>query len=328
MLAIEGKGLRKVFPKGVVAVDGIDLEIREGEIFGFLGPNGAGKSTTIRMLTTLLRPTDGDARVAGLDVVQQATEVRRTIGVALQEAGLDALATGRELLVLQARLYGFGGQEPARRAQAMLDLVGLADAADRRVKTYSGGMKRRLDLASALIHGPKILFLDEPTSGLDPASRQAIWDEIRRLNREGGITVFLTTQYMEEADRLAGRLAIIDRGRIVADGTPAALKASIASDVVTIEVPDDQREAARSALEACEGVVEMQPDSSGLTLFVDDGTAVVARVIRHLDRASVRVGAVAVAHPSLDEVFLRATGYRLEGAAEPDGQKEEVPSPQ
>jgi ABC-2 type transport system ATP-binding protein len=248
--------------------------------------------------------------------------------VALQEAGLDALATGRELLVLQARLYGFGGQEPARRAQGMLDLVGLADAADRRVKTYSGGMRRRLDLASALIHGPKILFLDEPTSGLDPASRQAIWDEIRRLNREGGITVFLTTQYMEEADRLAGRLAIIDRGRIVTDGTPAALKASIASDVVTIEVPDDQREAARSALEACEGVVEMQPDSSGLTLFVDDGTAVVARVIRHLDRAAVRVGSVAVAHPSLDEVFLRATGYRLEGAAEPDGQKEDVPSPQ
>src|SRR5919198_102499 len=220
MNAIEAEQLRKVFPNQVEAVAGIDLTVAEGEILGFLGPNGAGKTTTTRILTTLLRPTSGSARVAGHDVLAEPHEVRRAVGVALQEAGLDALATGRELLVLQARLHGFHGAEPARRASDLLELVGLSDAADRRIKKYLGGMKRRVDLPSALIHGPPVLFLDEPTAGLDPASRHAIWDEVQRLNREDGITVFLTTQYLEEADRMADHLAIIDHGQIVARGTP------------------------------------------------------------------------------------------------------------
>jgi ABC-2 type transport system ATP-binding protein len=236
-LAIEADQLRKVFPGGVEAVAGIDLAVQRGEIFGFLGPNGAGKTTTIRMLTCLLRPSSGKARVLGLDVAHQSQEIRYVIGAALQEAGLDHIATGRELLILQGRLYGLRGKEPARRADELLELVGLTDAANRRVKQYSGGMKRRLDLACALVHGPRLLFLDEPTAGLDPASRRAVWDEVRRLNRFGEMTVLLTTQYMEEADQLAKRLAIIDHGRIVTEGKPESLKASIAADVVTVDVP-------------------------------------------------------------------------------------------
>ena len=240
--------------------------------------------------------------------------------MALQEAGLDALATGRELLTLQAQLFGLRGSEAKRRAAELLELVGLVDAADRQTKTYSGGMKRRLDLASALVHGPRVVFLDEPAEGLDPASRQAVWQEVSRLNRQLGVTVFLTTHYMEEADRLAHRLAIIDRGRIVADGTPAALKASIRGDVVTVAVSGQHMEQARAALSAIDGVRDVRPDEAGLTLFVDDGSSVVASVIRALDSASVPVGAVAVARPSLDEVFLRATGSRLEGAESDEGR--------
>ena len=320
MSAIEATGLRKDFPGGVVAVAGLDLDILEGQVFGFLGPNGAGKTTTVRMLTTLLRPTAGSARVAGYELATEPHRVRRTIGVALQEAGLDGLASGRELLVLQARLYGLRGPAVARRAEEMLELVGLIDAADRRIKTYSGGMKRRLDLASALIHGPRILFLDEPTGGLDPASRHAIWDEVRHLNRQDGITVFLTTQYLEEADRLCHDVAIIDHGRIVAQGAPQALKASIGNDVVTVDVGPERMEEATRVLAALRGVTEMRPDGSGLTLFVTDGSGAVAEAIRLLDRAKIPVGSVAVSHPTLDEVFLRATGSRLEGA---DGDGEE-----
>ena len=315
--AIEAEGLRREFSGGVVAVDGVDLEVREGEVFGFLGPNGAGKTTMVRMLTTLLRPTAGRATVAGFDVSRQQHEVRRSIGVALQEAGLDALATGRELLQLQAQLFGLRGREARSRTAELLELVGLVDAADRRTKTYSGGMKRRLDLASALVHSPRVLFLDEPTEGLDPASRQTLWREISRLNGRLGVTVFLTTHYLEEADRLADRLAIIDRGRIVAEGTPAALKASIGGDIVTVAVTGEHLERAQSVLAGIAGVGEVRPDETGLTLFVGDGSSVVAGVIRALDSASVPVGAVAVSQPSLDEVFLRATGSRLEGA-EPD----------
>ncbi|HEX2042142.1 MAG TPA: ATP-binding cassette domain-containing protein [Acidimicrobiales bacterium] len=314
MSAIETRSLRKEFAGGVVAVDGIDLRVAEGRIFGFLGPNGAGKSTTVRMLTTLLRPTSGSARVAGLDVVADAHQVRRRIGVALQDAGLDAMATGRELLVLQARLHGLSGAAPARRAAELLALVGLEEAADRLVKTYSGGMKRRLDLASALVHGPSVLFLDEPTAGLDPASREAVWEEVQRLNREDGITVFLTTQYLEEADRMAHELAIIDRGRIVAGGTPQQLKRSVGADMVTVEVPPDNVPAARQALAACEGVVDARAEGAGITLFVTDGTKAAAQAIRLLDRAGIGVSSVSVSAPTLDEVFLRATGFRLEGA--------------
>src|SRR5947209_8693983 len=224
--AIEAHALRRTFKGGIEAVRGIDLTVSAGEVFGFLGPNGAGKTTTVRMLCTLLPPTDGSATVAGADVHTEGALVRRRIGVALQEIGLDPVQTGRELLELQCGLYGMLGRDARRRAQELLDLVGLTDAADRRTKTYSGGMKRRLDLASALVHDPIVLFLDEPTTGLDPASRLTIWQEVRRINA-AGTTVFLTTQYLEEADQLCDRVAIIDDGRIVAQGTPADLKAQM-----------------------------------------------------------------------------------------------------
>lgn len=279
-----------------------------------LGPNGAGKTTTVRMLTTLLRPTGGAATVAGFDVYREQREIRQSIGVALQDAGLDPIATGRELLQVQAQLFGIGRGASRRRAQELLELVGLVEAGDRRVKTYSGGMKRRLDLASALVHRPTVLFLDEPTEGLDPASRQTLWQEVERLNQEFGVTVLLTTHYMEEADRLADRLAIVDHGRIVAEGTPAALKASIGGDVVTIAIDEAHQHEATEALQAMAGVREIRPDASGLTLFVENGSTAVPGVIRALDGAAIAVGAIAVAQPSLDEVFLRATGSRLEGA--------------
>lgn len=226
MSAITAVGLRKTYEGGdgdVEAVRGVDLDVAEGEVFGFLGPNGAGKSTTVRMLTTLMTMTAGSAQVRGVDVAADPHGARRKIGVALQEAGLDPRQTGREILTLQGRLFGMTGAEASARAQELLVLVDLEDAADRRVKGYSGGMKRRLDLASALVHGPEVLFLDEPTTGLDPASRITVWDEVRRINQLG-TTVFLTTQYLEEADQLCNRLAIIDDGQIVSDGTPASLK--------------------------------------------------------------------------------------------------------
>jgi len=227
--AIEARGLVKRYPAradAIEAVRGIDLRVEPGEVFGFLGPNGAGKSTTVRMLTTLLSITDGTATVAGVDVARDPAGVRARIGVALQEAGLDARQSGRELLTLQGRLFGFGAGPAADRAAELLDLVELVDAADRPLKGYSGGMKRRLDLASALVNRPDVLFLDEPTTGLDPASRLVIWDEVRRINA-AGTTVFLTTQYLEEADQLCGRLAVIDDGRIVREGSPTALKADL-----------------------------------------------------------------------------------------------------
>ena len=320
MHAIRTERLRKEYGNEVVAVDGIDLTVDEGEMFAFLGPNGAGKTTTVRMLTTLLRPTSGDATVAGFDLRRDQHSIRRSIGVALQEAGLDQLSTGRELLQLQAQLCGLHSAVAKRRAQEMLELVGLVDAADRQVKTYSGGMKRRLDLASALVHEPRILFLDEPTEGLDPASRQAVWQEVQRLN-QGGMTVFLTTHYLEEADRLADRVAIIDHGLVVAEGTPAELKASVGSDVVTVQVGYGMVEQAKSLLSELDDLVDIQTNHTSLTLFVAEGTQVVPHVIRLLDGANVHLGAVSVAQPSLDEVFLRATGSRLEGAAA-DGRED------
>ena len=325
MKVIEAETLRKEFSDEIVAVAGIDLAVEQGEVFAFLGPNGAGKTTTVRMLTTLLRPTSGKARVAGYDVYSQQHAIRRSIGVALQEAGLDGLATARELLELQAKLFGMDGMTARRRANEMMELVGLVDAADRQVKTFSGGMKRRLDLASALVHEPLILFLDEPTEGLDPASRAAVWQEVQRLNTQTEMTVFLTTHYLEEADRLADRLAIIDHGVIVAEGTPAELKASIGADVVTVALDHERIEVGRSLLSSMEGVREMRIEERSLTLFVDDGTQAVAQVVRTLDGAGIAMGPVAVSNPTLDEVFLRATGSRREGAGAPrgNGRKEE-----
>jgi ABC-2 type transport system ATP-binding protein len=310
--AIAARSLRRTFKDGIEAVRDIDLTVSSGEVFGFLGPNGAGKTTTVRMLCTLLPPTAGTATVAGLDVVKHGAEVRRRIGVALQEIGLDPVQTGRELLELQCGLYGITGQRARTRTEELLELVGLTEAADRRTKTYSGGMKRRLDLASALVHSPDVLFLDEPTTGLDPASRLTIWDEVRRINA-GGATVFLTTQYLEEADKLCDRLAIIDNGRIVAEGTPEQLKAEMGHDVVSVSVEGADVAATDAALAGLPGLERVLPEAGGLALYVEDGPGAIAEIVRRLEREQIAVGAISVARPSLDDVFLRATGRRLEG---------------
>lgn len=305
------------------AVAGIDLEIGAGEVFGFLGPNGAGKTTTVRMLTTLLKPTAGRASVAGHDVVKEADAVRRSIGVALQDAAIDPLMTGRELLRFQAVLHGIEKQVAKDRANHLLETVGLVAAADARVGTYSGGMRRRLDLALALMHEPVVLFLDEPTTGLDPNSRQSLWDEVRTLNRDFGTTVFLTTQYMEEADQLAGRVAIIDGGRIVAEGTPAQLKAQVGDPTLRVAIHADQdRESADAVLTRFGKSV---PDAEGyLAIRLHGGSSEIGAVSRALDEAKVAVAALELHAPSLDDVFQKATGRRLEGSAQAmSGEHEE-----
>ncbi len=321
MSAIWAEGLTRHFDE-VRAVDGIDLDIAPGTIFGFLGQNGSGKTTTIRMLTTLLRPTAGNARVDGLDILSEARAVRNRIGVALQEAGLDDIQTGRELLTLQARLFGLRGGARRQRIEELLAIVDLEDAADRAVGTYSGGMKRRLDLAAALVHRPGIIFLDEPTTGLDPVSREGIWRYVNRLSVEDGITVFLTTQYLEEADRLAHDLAIIDEGRIIARGSPAEMKASIGTDVVTVEV--EASEALGRAAEvatALPAVERVQIADGAAVVYVPDGARAVARIVIALDDAGIEVGNVSISRPSLDDVFLEATGHhlRVEEPAPVDG---------
>jgi ABC-2 type transport system ATP-binding protein len=313
--AIRARALRRSFKGEVDAVRGIDLDVATGEIFGFLGPNGAGKTTTVRMLCTLLPPTAGSAEVTGIDVLADPAAVRRRIGVALQEIGLDPVQTGRELLELQCGLYGITGAAARARVDQLLELVGLVDAAERRTKTYSGGMKRRLDLASALVHAPEVLFLDEPTTGLDPASRLAIWEEVRRINA-GGTTVFLTTQYLEEADRLCDRLAIIDQGRIVREGTPEQLKAELGHDVVSVALDGADIAMTKAAIGELPGLQRVVAERDALALYVEDGPGLVAEIVRRLDRERIRVGAIAVARPSLDDVFLRATGRRLEGESE------------
>ena len=307
------EGLQRHFGD-VKAVDGVDLSVRDGEIFGFLGPNGAGKSTTVRMLTTLLRPTGGKARVAGYDVVEQADEVRRRIGVALQDVAVDPLMTGSELLDLQAVLYGIPKHIAKARAHELLERVGLTGAADRRVGTYSGGMRRRLDLAMSLVHAPKVLFLDEPTTGLDPMSRLSLWEEVRRLNREG-TTVLLTTQYLEEADQLADRVAIIDLGRIVKEGVPQQLKEAVGAPTLLIRVGQEQEAAAEAVLHRF-GEKRPGPDGT-LGVGLRGGAGAMADVVRALDEASVQVGTLELNAPSLDDVFAEATGHRLEGAARP-----------
>jgi ABC-2 type transport system ATP-binding protein len=310
--AIEVTGLRKSFKGGVDAVRGVDLAVREGEVFGFLGPNGAGKTTTVRMLCTLLPITDGTARVAGADVVREPAKVRTEIGVALQEIGLDPIQTGREILELQCGMYGMAAARSTERSNELLDLVGLSDAADRRTKTYSGGMKRRLDLAAALVHSPSVLFLDEPTTGLDPASRATIWDEVRRINASG-TTIFLTTQYLEEADQLCDRLAIIDYGQIVAAGTPEELKSAMGHDVVTIRLREEDHETARAAVAKLGGLQQVVAERDALALYVDAGAESIPELVRLLDRAKVTAMAISLARPTLDDVFLKATGRRLEG---------------
>jgi ABC-2 type transport system ATP-binding protein len=311
--AIEVEKLVREFRKGPRAVDGIDLSVSPGEIYGFLGPNGAGKSTTVLMLTTLLPPTSGRATVGGFDIVRQGAQVRATIGAALQEAALDAILTGREHLMLQATLQGLPGAERKARTQALLERVGLTEAANRRVGGYSGGMKRRLDLALALVHSPKILFLDEPTTGLDPQSRSALWEEVARLARDEGMTVFLTTQYLEEADVLADRIGIIDHGHIVAEGTPAELKAEIGGpsvEVTPIKADDGDRLA-----ELLTQFGEMRRDGNGsVAVQLPGGEAELAEIVRILDRADLHVETLQLHQPSLDDVFLNKTGRTLEGS--------------
>ncbi len=313
--AIVVEGLEREFKGGIRAVDGIDLHVRAGEVYGFLGPNGAGKSTTVRMLTTLLRPTGGTATVAGFDVLHQAGDVRRSIGVALQDAAIDPFMTGRELLRLQAILHAIPRSEGHARGEELLERVGLIDAADRRVGTYSGGMRRRLDLALALVHEPVVLFLDEPTTGLDPTSRVALWEEVRRLNRESGTTVFLTTQYLEEADQLAERVGIIDGGKIVAEGTPAQLKAEIGDPTLVITPTDPSQLAAAAGVLAGFGpAADAKPGATAVRLH--EGTEGIARVVRALDHAGISTAGIELHQPSLDDVFVERTGHRLEGDAE------------
>ena len=310
---IEVSGLVREFKGGIRAVDGIDVEVRPGEIYGFLGPNGAGKSTTVHMLTTLLPPTAGSARVAGYDVVKEGASVRDSIGAALQEAALDPNLTANEHMRLQGALHGMPKAERLRRGAELIERVGLSDAADRKVSGYSGGMKRRLDLALALLHGPRVLFLDEPTTGLDIQSRTALWDEVAHLSRDEGVTIFLTTQYLEEADQLADHLGIIDHGKLVAEGTPAALKAEVGRPTVAA-VPQraDDRERLAAVLERFGELVPGTP--SGAAARLSDGPQEMADIIRALDAEGIRIANIELHAASLNDVFLAKTGRSLEGA--------------
>ncbi|MEQ1787279.1 MAG: ATP-binding cassette domain-containing protein [Acidimicrobiales bacterium] len=309
--AIKARGLVRRFGD-FAAVDGIDLDIQPGEIYGFLGPNGAGKSTTVRVLCTLIAPDGGSATVAGFDVATQPDQVRLRIGVALQDAALDPKQTGTELLRLQGRLYGLTKREVAGRLAEVIELVDIGDAIDRPIGTYSGGMKRRLDLAAALIHNPDILFLDEPTTGLDPVSRAKVWEEVRRLNDELGTTIFLTTQYLEEADELADRVGILNDGKLVAEGTPEALKRSIGDDVIIARIDGDAA-AALAAVRGIDGVSTAELHGDELTLAATDGASVISPVAVALSAGGVRVKDLVLRTTTLDDVFLELTGNRIEG---------------
>src|SRR3954452_6492750 len=309
-------GLVRVFKGDIRAVDGIDLQVAPGEIYGFLRPNGAGKSTTVHVLTTLLPPTAGRASVAGFDVAHQGAQVRARIGAALQEAALDQFLTGREHMELRGGLHGLARPERRARGDELLARVGLSEAADRKVGGYSGGMKRRLDLALALVHRPRILFLDEPTTGLDIQSRTALWDEVARLAANDGVTVFLTTQYLEEADVLADRVGIIDHGRIVAEGTPAALKAEIGRPTVEAVPPNPADADRASAILQSFGA---PCDSSlGVAVRLGTGQADLAGIVRALDTEGIAIEQLQLHQPSLDDVFLAKTGRTLEGSADRD----------
>ena len=326
---IEVDGLVREFKGGVRAVDGIHFRVEPGEIYGFLGPNGAGKSTTVLMLTTLLPPTSGTARVAGFDIVREGSHVREAIGAALQEAALDPLLTGREHLRLQTTLHGLPKRERVRRGTELLERVGLADAADRKVGGYSGGMKRRLDLALALVHSPRVLFLDEPTTGLDPQSRSDLWEEVSRLAREDGVTVMLTTQYLEEADALAERVGIIDQGRIVAEDTPDALKAEVGRSSLEV-IPSDPGGCDRLATVLSRFGELLDAPAGAVAVRLERGADELAPVVRALDAESVGIEHFQLHSPSLDDVFLAKTGHKLaveDGAGGADtAEREAVPA--
>jgi ABC-2 type transport system ATP-binding protein len=308
--ALETRDLTRRFGD-TVAVDAINLRVAAGEIYGFLGPNGAGKSTMVRMLTTLLLPSSGSASVAGFDVRKDADTIRLRIGVALQDAALDPKQTGRELLDLQCRLYGLRPQQRRDRLAELLVLVDIGDAIDRRIGTYSGGMKRRLDLAAALVHEPEVLFLDEPTTGLDPSSRATVWEEVRRLNEQRGTTIFLTTQYLEEADSLAGRVAIINKGRIVAEGTPADLKQSVGSDVIVAKGQPGDAERIIKALATIDDLGTVESAGDEVVISVVNGAKAISPVAVALSEQGIVVEGLTLRTPTLDDVFLRLTGERM-----------------
>jgi ABC-2 type transport system ATP-binding protein len=317
--AVVADGLVKNYPKGVRALDGLSLRVPAGQVFGLLGPNGAGKTTTIKILSTLARPDAGTATVAGQDPVRAPKPVRRAIGVVSQRSGADPVMTGRDNLLLQGRLYGMRGAALADRVTELLARFSLTDAGDRKVRTYSGGMQRRLDVALGLVHRPRVLFLDEPTTGLDPEARSAMWEEISAL-AHGGLTILLTTHYLEEADRLADRLAIVDKGHVVAEGTPAQLKGELSGDAIHIELrtPLDER-AARAALEDIPGVREVTLDGQRLSARADDAAAAVPAALQRLTAAGVPVATVTAARPSLDDVYLRYAGRRFAEANAGEG---------
>ncbi|MCW4030311.1 MAG: ATP-binding cassette domain-containing protein [Candidatus Bathyarchaeota archaeon] len=312
---IDVKNLVEVYSDGTKAVDNISFSVGQGEFFGFLGPNGAGKSTTIKILTTLLRKTSGSVYVAGMDVDSSASAIRRLIGVQSQETTVDGDLTGRENLTLQGHFQQMSGSTLKNRVNELLSLVGLESAADKRARNYSGGMKKRLDLATALVHKPKLLFLDEPTTGLDPQSRNAIWSYLEQINKEEGITIFLTTQYLEEADRLCKRLAIIDFGKIVTLGTPAALKQEIGADSIKISIDNCERDKPRareilSSLEGVNQVLDAGPEEC-LTVYAKHAGPLVADIVRAFDSCDIRLLSVTFSSPTLDDVFLQHTGRRI-----------------
>ena len=314
-LAIETHGLVRRFG-AVRAVDGVDLEVRKGEIYGFLGPNGAGKTTVIRMLVTLLTPTSGRIMVAGYDVMREADQVRSRIGVALQEAALDNKQTGHELLRLQGQLYGLNRREVAGRIAELSSLVDIGEAMDRLIGTYSGGMKRRLDLAAALIHYPDVLFLDEPTTGLDPISRSRIWDEVRDINSKLDVTIFLTTQYLEEADALADRVGIIDQGRLAAEGAPAELKRARGADLIVARLEGDAGLAVET-LAGIPSVSAIDAHGSEITISVSNGASLISAVALRLNESGLAVQELTLRTPTLDDVFLQVTGSRFGGDGAP-----------
>jgi ABC-2 type transport system ATP-binding protein len=321
--AIETHELAREFEGGIKAVDGVDLAVAKGEIYGFLGPNGAGKTTTVRMLTTLLRPTGGWAEVAGFDVAKDPGAVRRKIGVALQEAALDPLMTGRELIELQATLHGISKRESRNKCRWLLNRVGLTLAADRRIGTYSGGMRRRLDLAAALVHTPEVLFLDEPTTGLDPVSRKAIWEEVRKLNQEG-TTVFLTTQYLEEADQLADRVGIISGGKLVAEGTPGTLKAEVGQPHLELSLVDQPGNESRAEAILARFGRPLPARDGTLMVEIKRGSAEIGPIVVALNQEGLQVESLDLVQPSLDDVFVNKTGQHLEGASDDTDETEAV----
>ena len=302
-----------VYSDGTKAVDGIDFGVQDGEFFGFLGPNGAGKSTTIKVLTTLLRKTSGTATVFGHDVASEPKQIRPMIGVQSQETVVDGDLTGRENMILQGNLHGMRGTELTGRVDDLLKLVELSDVANRRAAYYSGGMKKRLDLASSLVHKPRLLFLDEPTTGLDPQSRAGIWKYLKRLNKEDGITIFLTTQYLEEADKLCDRLAIIDHGQIVTSGTPSDLKAEIGADAVTLSVEGNGGNAGRAedVLKGVSGIGDIVHGDGAITVYAKNASTLVPDIVRAFDASGLRLSSINLSRPSLDDVFLKHTGHRI-----------------